>query len=89
VDTIIADVFSLLSLFFLTIGKSRESPATYCQIASMRVSLVSAVSGELSRYEVFSAVYDMALDTLAREGDDRVPMGLTGAEEISTLAATL
>ncbi|KAL7420319.1 hypothetical protein Q5752_005288 [Cryptotrichosporon argae] len=36
VDTIIADVFSLLSLFFLTIGKSRESPATYCQIASMR-----------------------------------------------------
>ncbi|KAK4684108.1 hypothetical protein P7C73_g6096, partial [Tremellales sp. Uapishka_1] len=36
VDTILSDVFSLLSLFFLTIGKSRESPATYCQIASMR-----------------------------------------------------
>jgi hypothetical protein len=38
VDTIIADVFSLLSLFFLTIGKSRETPATYCQIVAMRVS---------------------------------------------------
>jgi len=38
VDTIIADVFGLLSLFFLTIGKSRETPATYSQIASMRVS---------------------------------------------------
>ena len=37
VDTIIADVFGLLSLFFLTIGKSRETPATYSQIASMRV----------------------------------------------------
>ncbi|WWD22833.1 hypothetical protein CI109_107327 [Kwoniella shandongensis] len=36
VDTVLADVFSLLSLFFLTIGKSRETPATYCQIASMR-----------------------------------------------------
>ncbi|WVN85977.1 uncharacterized protein L203_101135 [Cryptococcus depauperatus CBS 7841] len=36
VDQVLADVFSLLSLFFLTIGKSRETPATYCQIASMR-----------------------------------------------------
>lgn len=38
VDTIIADVFSLISLMFLTVGKSRESPAIYCQITSMRVS---------------------------------------------------
>lgn len=38
VDTILSDVFGLLSLFFLTIGKSRETPATFCQIASMRVS---------------------------------------------------
>ncbi|BEJ12103.1 hypothetical protein CspHIS471_0205630 [Cutaneotrichosporon sp. HIS471] len=36
VDTIIADVFSLISLMFLTVGKSRESPAIYGQIASMR-----------------------------------------------------
>ncbi|KAI0080140.1 hypothetical protein K474DRAFT_1638137 [Panus rudis PR-1116 ss-1] len=35
-DTTLADVFNLLSLFFLTIGKTRECPATYCQIASMR-----------------------------------------------------
>ncbi|CAE7055459.1 unnamed protein product [Rhizoctonia solani] len=35
-DTLLADVFSLLSLFFLTIGKARECPATYSQIASMR-----------------------------------------------------
>ncbi|ORX34989.1 hypothetical protein BD324DRAFT_110486 [Kockovaella imperatae] len=40
VDTIIADVFGLLSLFFLTIGKSRETPATYSQIASMRQILL-------------------------------------------------
>ena len=38
-DTTLADVFNLLSLFFLTIGKTRECPATYSQIASMRVSL--------------------------------------------------
>ena len=37
VDSILADVFSLLSLFFLTIGKTKECPATYCQIASIRV----------------------------------------------------
>lgn len=37
VDTILADVFALLSLFFLTIGKSRETPATYCQIVATRV----------------------------------------------------
>ena len=37
-DTTLADVFSLLSLFFLTIGRTKECPAIYCQIASMRVS---------------------------------------------------
>lgn len=36
VDMVLNDVFSLLSLFFLTIGKVKESPGTYCQIASMR-----------------------------------------------------
>ncbi|KAI0255759.1 hypothetical protein BJV78DRAFT_1273311 [Lactifluus subvellereus] len=35
-DTLLADVFSLLSLFFLTIGKTNEAPATYSQLASMR-----------------------------------------------------
>ncbi|KAF8159603.1 hypothetical protein B0H34DRAFT_782295 [Crassisporium funariophilum] len=35
-DTLLADVFSLLSLFYLTIGKTRDTPATYCQTASMR-----------------------------------------------------
>lgn len=39
VDQLLADVFGLLSLFFLTVGKSRETPAIYCQIASMRVSI--------------------------------------------------
>lgn len=34
-----ADVFNLLSLFFMTIGKTKECPATYSQIASLRVSL--------------------------------------------------
>lgn len=38
VDQVLNDVFNLLSLFFLTIGKTKESPGTYCQIASMRVS---------------------------------------------------
>jgi len=36
VDTTLADVFNLMSLFFLTIGKTRECPATYCQIATIR-----------------------------------------------------
>ncbi|TEB33069.1 hypothetical protein FA13DRAFT_1754197 [Coprinellus micaceus] len=35
-DTTLADVFALLSLFFLTIGKTKDTPATYSQIASMR-----------------------------------------------------
>jgi hypothetical protein len=43
VDTVLGDVFALLSLFFLTIGKSRETPAIYCQIASMRVSRVACL----------------------------------------------
>lgn len=38
-DTTLADIFNLLSLFFLTIGKTRECPATYSQLASMRVSV--------------------------------------------------
>ena len=38
VDATLADVFSLLSLFYLTIGKTRDAPATYSQLASMRVS---------------------------------------------------
>ncbi|GAA5926832.1 Cub1p [Sporobolomyces koalae] len=36
VDTILSDVFQLLSLFFLRIGKSRESPATFCQLGTMK-----------------------------------------------------
>jgi hypothetical protein len=41
VDATLADAFTLLSLFFLTIGRTREGPATYSQIASMRVSTCS------------------------------------------------
>ena len=37
-DTTMADVFNLLSLFFMTIGKTNECPAIYSQIASLRVS---------------------------------------------------
>jgi hypothetical protein len=44
-DTLLADVFSLLSLFFLTIGKTMEAPATYSQLASMRVSMLCLESG--------------------------------------------
>ncbi|KAI0285953.1 hypothetical protein BGY98DRAFT_1087069 [Russula aff. rugulosa BPL654] len=39
-DILLADVFNLLSLFFLTIGKTKEAPATYSQLASMRQILV-------------------------------------------------
>ena len=38
-DTTLADIFNLLSLFFLTIGKTKEAPATYSQLASMRLSI--------------------------------------------------
>jgi hypothetical protein len=41
-DTLLADVFNLLSLFFLTIGKTKEAPATYSQLASMRVSIAAS-----------------------------------------------
>ncbi|KAI5477961.1 hypothetical protein MNV49_005753 [Pseudohyphozyma bogoriensis] len=43
VDTILNDVFQLLSLFFLTIGKSRESPATFCQLGTMKRLLTHLV----------------------------------------------
>ncbi|PWN51883.1 hypothetical protein IE53DRAFT_385739 [Violaceomyces palustris] len=36
VDTTLNDVFTLLSLFFLTIGRSRESPATFSQLGCMK-----------------------------------------------------
>ena len=39
-DTTLADVFNLLSLFFLTIGKTKVTPAVYSQIASMRVRFI-------------------------------------------------
>lgn len=42
-DTTLADVFSLLSLFYLTIGKTKDMPATYSQIASMRVGTLTCV----------------------------------------------
>jgi hypothetical protein len=38
VDTTLNDVFTLLSLFFLTIGKNRETPATFSQLGCMKVS---------------------------------------------------
>lgn len=36
VDQVLNDVFGLLGLFFLTIGKVKESPSVFCQIASIR-----------------------------------------------------
>ncbi|KAL4065942.1 hypothetical protein J3A83DRAFT_336833 [Scleroderma citrinum] len=36
VDTTLADVFSLLSLCYLTLGKTKECPAVYSRLASMR-----------------------------------------------------
>jgi hypothetical protein len=37
-DTVLADVFNLLSFFYLTTGMTKGAPATYSQLASMRVS---------------------------------------------------
>jgi hypothetical protein len=37
VDTCLGDVFQLLSLFFLRIGRNRDAPAAYCQLALMKV----------------------------------------------------
>ncbi|WVQ85227.1 hypothetical protein IAT38_007392 [Cryptococcus sp. DSM 104549] len=63
VDTVIADVFSLLSLFFLTIGKSRETPATYCQIASMR-QILSHMNESGAYTEAFLVPFRERLDAL-------------------------
>ncbi|KIY52826.1 hypothetical protein FISHEDRAFT_18746, partial [Fistulina hepatica ATCC 64428] len=49
VDATLADVFSLLSLFYLTIGKTRDAPATYSQIACLRQIL-----GHMSDSAVYS-----------------------------------
>lgn len=51
-DTTLADVFNLLSLFFLTIGRTRECPATYSQIASMRVSTAQVPSLNFQKFSV-------------------------------------
>lgn len=50
-DTALADVFNLLSLFFLTIGKTREIPAIYCQLVSIRQLLV-----HMNESSIFSEV---------------------------------
>ena len=42
-DTLLADVFNLLSRFFLKIGKGIGAPATYSQLAGMRVSNAQAL----------------------------------------------
>ncbi|CAG8627653.1 24817_t:CDS:2 [Cetraspora pellucida] len=39
VNDVLDDVFQLLSLFFITIGKSRESPATHAQLATIKQCL--------------------------------------------------
>ena len=36
VDTMLVDVFYLLSLFFITVGRSRECPALFSQIGCMK-----------------------------------------------------
>jgi len=42
-DNALADVFNLLSLFFLTIGRTREIPAIYCQLVSIRVRVLTSI----------------------------------------------
>jgi hypothetical protein len=37
-DTLLADVFKLLFLFFSMIGETKEAPATYSRLDSMHVS---------------------------------------------------
>lgn len=44
VDYTLNDVFQLVSLFFLSIGKGREAPATICQLATLKRLLVSPLS---------------------------------------------
>ncbi|CAJ0836830.1 3979_t:CDS:2 [Entrophospora sp. SA101] len=39
VNDVLDDVFQLLSLFFMAIGKNRESPATYVQLATIKQCL--------------------------------------------------
>ncbi|GBC07720.1 hypothetical protein RclHR1_07650007 [Rhizophagus clarus] len=39
VNAVFDDVFQLLSLFFMTVGKNRESPATYAQLATLKQCL--------------------------------------------------
>ncbi|KAL0067197.1 hypothetical protein AAF712_005767 [Marasmius tenuissimus] len=57
-DTTLADVFSLLSLFYLTIGKTKDAPATYSQIASMRLITRLAVPQQILNHMNESALYN-------------------------------
>ncbi|KAK9718726.1 hypothetical protein K7432_005298 [Basidiobolus ranarum] len=41
VDTVLDDVFQLLSLFWMALGKNRELPATYVQLVTMKQCLDS------------------------------------------------
>ncbi|PWZ02267.1 hypothetical protein BCV70DRAFT_198545 [Testicularia cyperi] len=72
VDTTLNDVFSLLSLFFLTIGRSRESPATFSQLSCMKQLLdhlqESGVYTETD-LQPFSARLSELREIIRRDGD--------------------
>jgi hypothetical protein len=42
VNDVLDDVMSLLSLFFMSIGKTRESPAVYAQLVTVKVKRIVA-----------------------------------------------
>ncbi|ORY27366.1 hypothetical protein BCR39DRAFT_538513 [Naematelia encephala] len=63
VDTILADVFALLSLFFMTIGKSRETPAAYSQIAAIR-QILSFMNETGAYTEAFLSPFRERIDQL-------------------------
>lgn len=56
VDYTLNDVFQLVSLFFLSIGKGREAPATICQLATLKRLLVRSTGS--SAYIVHCSHFD-------------------------------
>jgi hypothetical protein len=44
VNAVFDDVFQLLSLFFMAVGKNKESPATYAQLATLKVKFYLMLS---------------------------------------------
>lgn len=81
VDTMLVDVFYMLSLFFLTVGRSRECPAMFSQIGCMKQLLdhldESAVYTEADLTPFMSRIQELREIIKSDERQNKHPPQLT------------